>query len=81
MFQFTNSYYSGGITSTKQAVEFCSLLDDLTYDGDGVPPALHHAQRSDLAAEARGYAAGGSKDGGYQDPATGCARIHTALAA
>jgi len=49
--------------------------------GDGVPPALHHAQRSDLAAEARGYAAGGSKDGGYQDPATGCARIHTALAA
>lgn len=39
LFQFNNPFYPGGITNTRQAIEFCSLLDDLTYGDDGLPPS------------------------------------------
>src|SRR5262249_2284257 len=46
-----------------------------------VAPAPHHARHSEIASDARGDAADRSEDGGPLDPATGCARVHTALAA
>ncbi len=48
---------------------------------DRVPPTSHHVRHSEIAAAARGDAADRGEDGGHLDPATGCARIHTALAA
>ena len=68
------------------AVSQAGILAIIVVDGavrarSDVPVDLRLAPRSPIAAGVHGGAAGGIEDGGHLDAATGCARIHAALAA